>query len=287
MVDLFYNKYIIGYIENSSDVHYYFYDVQDNCDSIEIEFQSESCSLYINNGEIWPDPGNSRWEINSKINNNLFTITKEDLLIENLKGIGFRIAVNSKKFDYILSMMYIFRIRVAKRTMKYIIEINSNLDTVCDIKELNGFCDFVYPLSDYEFNIGSELFIYAELDVITDLEIFYNSVVNYDFINMNEEEINKILPRPGNSRKSTENQNIKNFIEIKKEDFIIQDNVKPFALVSIKSSKPSIINIYTSMREQVLSISLNSFSNLLFKTEKNDIIEFKTKGDQTYNFHIT
>ena len=287
MVDLLSNEYIIGYIENSSDVHYYFYDVQDDCDSIEIEFQSESCSLYINNGEIWPDPGNSRWEINSKINNNIFTIKKEDLGIENLKGIEFRIAVNSKNFDYVLSMMYIFRIRVAKRTMKSIIEINSNLDTVCDIKESNGFCDLVYPLSDYEFNIGSELFIYAEPDVITDLEIFYNSVVNYDFDNMNEEEINKILPRTGNSRKSTENQNIKNFIEIKKEDFVIQDNVKPFALISIKSSKPSIINIYTSMREQVFSTSLNPFSNLLFKREKNDIIEFKTKGDQAYNFHIT
>lgn len=287
MVDLLTNEYVTGYIESSSNIHYYFYDVQDDCDSIEIEFQSESCSLYINNGDIWPDPGNSRWEINSKISNNIFTITKEDLGKDNLKGEVFRIAVNSKKYDSLLSMMYIFRIRVSKRTMKSIIEVNSNLDTVCDIKEVNGFCDLVYPLSDYEFSTGSKLFIYAEAEVITDLDIFYNNVISYKFDNMNEEEIQKYLPRPGNSKKSTENQNIKNFLEINHDELKLEDNTKPFALISIKSSKPSIINIYTSMRDQVLSTSLNPFSNLLFQRENNDIINFNTKGDQEYNFHIT
>ena len=289
MVDLLSNEYVTGYIENNSSVHYYFYDVQDDCDSIEIEFQSESCSLYINYGEKWPDPGNSKWEIKSKISNTIFIIRKEDLNIpDTLKGVEFRIAVNSDKYDSLLSMMYIFRIRVAKRSMKSIIEINSNLDTVCNITNSNGFCDLVYPLSDYEFNIGSSLFIYVEPEIITDLEIFFNPVISYEFDNMNEEEINKKLPRPGNSQKSTENQNIKNFIEITSEDLRkITLNDKPFALISIKSSKPSIINIYTSMREQVLSTSLNPFSNLLFQRKKNDIIYFNTKGDQAYNFYIT
>ena len=288
MVDILSNEYVTGFIENSSSIHYYFYDVQDDCDSIEIEFQSESCSLYINNGEVWPEPGKSKWEINSKISNTIFTITKADIGIDNLKGVEFRIAVNSKKYDTYLSMMYIFRIRVSKRTMKTIIEVNSNLDTVCDIKESNGFCDLVYPLSDYEFDTGSDLFIYAEPEIITDIEIFFTPVVSYDFDNMNEEEIKAILPRPGNCQNSTENQNIKNFIEITNEDLRkITVNAKPFALVSIKSSKPSIINIYTSMREQVLSTSLNPFSNLLFKREKNSIINFNTKGDQSYNFYIT
>ena len=288
MVDLLSNEYVTGFIENSNSIHYYFYDVQDDCDIIEIEFQSESCSLYINNGNNWPQPGNSEWEINSKISNTIFTITKNDIGVDNLKGQEFRIAVNSNKYDSLLSMMYIFRIRVEKRIMKSMIEVNSNLDTVCHISESNGFCDLVYPLSDYEFNTGSDLFIYAEADVITDLEIFFNPVISYSFDNMNEEEIKNILPRPGNSQKSTEKQNIKNFIEITNEDLRkISVNTKPFALISIKSNKPSIINIYTSMREKVLSTSLNPFSNLLFKRQKNDIINFNIKGEQAYNFYIT
>ena len=289
MIDLLSNEYVTGYIENSSSVHYYFYDVQDDCDSIEIEFQSESCSLYINYGKKWPDPGNSQWEIKSKISNTIFNISKEDLHIaDSLKGVEFRIAVNSDKSDTLLSMMYIFRIRVSKRAMKSIIEINSNLDTVCNITNPLGFCDLLYPLSDYEFNISSSLFIYVEPDAITDLEIFFNPVISYEFDNMNEEEINEKLPRPGNSQKSTESQNIKNFIEITSADLRkITLNEKPFALISIQSSKPSIINIYTSMREQVLSTSLNPFSNLLFQRKKNDRINFNTKGDQSYNFYIT
>ena len=287
MVDLLPNEYVTGFIEKSTNVHYYFYDVQEDCDSIEIEFQSESCSLYINSGNVWPDPGNSKWTINPKISFTIFTINKEELGLNDLKNVSFRIAVNSNKTDALLSMMYIFRIRVSKRAMKTITEINSNIDTVCDIKIPDGYCDLVYPLSDYEFEIGSKLFIYAESDVISDLDIFYNNVISYDFDNMNEEEINKILPRPGNSKKSTENQNIKNFLEINHEELVIDENKKPFALISIKSSKPSIINIYTSMRNQVLSTSLNTFSNLLFQREKDDVINFNTKGDQNYNFHIT
>ena len=288
MIDLLSNEYVTGFIENNSNIHYYFYDVQDDCDSIEIEFQSESCSLYINNGEIWPEPGKSKWELNSKISNTIFTISKADIGVPSLKGQEFRIGVTSNKYDSLLSMMYIFRIRAAKRIMKSIIEVNSNLDTVCHINETDKFCDLVYPLSDFEFNSGSDLFIYAEPDVITDLVLYFNPVISYRFDNMNEEELNNILPRPGNYQKSTENQNIKNFIEITNEDLRkISSTDKPFALISIKSSKPSIINIYTSMREQVLSTSLNPFSNLLFKRKKNEIINFNIKGDQSYNFYIT
>ena len=283
MIDILPNEYITGFIESNSSVHYYFYDVQDDCDSIEIEFQSESCSLYINNGTIWPSPGNATWEINPKISNTIFTIKGTD----NLKGEIFRIAINSNKYDTLFSMIYIFRIRPLKRTMKSIIEVNSNLDTVCDIKDINGYCDLVYPLSDYEFETGSNLFIYAESDVITDLEIFFRPVISYEFDNMNEEEIKNTIPRDGNCQNSTKDQNIKNFMEITNEDLRRLGEEKPFALISIKSTRPSIINIYTSMREQVLSTSLNPYSNLVFERKKNNNINFNIKGEQSYTFYIT
>jgi hypothetical protein len=97
MIDLLANEYVIGYIESSSDIHYYFFDVQDDCDFIEIEFQSESCSLYINNGTKYPDPGDSKWEINSKISSSILKINKTDLGVDNLKGVEFKMSVNSKK----------------------------------------------------------------------------------------------------------------------------------------------------------------------------------------------
>ena len=78
---------------------YYFFDVQDNCDLIEVEFQSESCTLYINHGNNYPDPGKAKWELNSKISSTIFTISKDDLNLDNLKGVEFRMAVNSKKYD--------------------------------------------------------------------------------------------------------------------------------------------------------------------------------------------
>ena len=284
MIDLLANEYVIGYIESSSDIHYYFFDVQDDCDFIEIEFQSESCSLYINNGTNYPDPGNSRWEINSKISSSILTIEKKDVGDVNLKGKEFRMAVNSKKYDELMSMMYIFRIRVIKRSSKSVIEINGNLATVCDIKNASEYCDLLYPLSDYEYNMGSNLFIYAEPDVITDIDIYFNPVISHDFDKLTPEEMDKKLPRPENSKKSIKSQN---YMEITMDDLVDVGGVKSYALISIRSSKPSVINIYTTMREQVKTTSLNPYSKLLFQRDKGDIIYFNTKGDQAYNFYIT
>ena len=42
MIYLLTNEYVTSYIESSSDIHYYFFDVQEDCDFIKIEFQSES-----------------------------------------------------------------------------------------------------------------------------------------------------------------------------------------------------------------------------------------------------
>ena len=286
-IDLLANEYVTGYIESSSDIHYYLFDVQDDSDFIEIEFQSESCSLYINTGKTYPDPGNSKWEINSEISNTILTIKKEEVGEDNLKGVEFRMAVNSKKYDELLSMMYIFRIRMFKRSSKSIIEINGNLATVCSIKSENDYCDLVYPLSDFEFQQGNSLFVYAESDVINDINIYFNPIINYDFDKLNSEEMEQKLPRPGNSKKNTELQGVKNYIEITKEDLILNFDTKTFALISIKSNKPCIINIYTTMRENILNTTLNPYSKLLFQRKQNNTIYFKTKGDQAYNFYIS
>ena len=57
MIYLLTNEYVTSYIESSSDIHYYFFDVQEDCDFIKIEFQSESFLLYINSENKYPDPG--------------------------------------------------------------------------------------------------------------------------------------------------------------------------------------------------------------------------------------
>ena len=111
--------------------------------------------------------------------------------------------------------MYIFRVRVIKRSSKSVIEINGNLATVCDIKEANEYCDLLYPLSDYEYEMGRSLFIYAEPDVITDIDIYFNPVINYDFDRFTPEQMEEKLPRPENSKKSLKSQN---FMEITKND---------------------------------------------------------------------
>jgi len=287
MVDLLANEYVTGYIESSLDVHYYFFDVQDDCDFIEVEFQSESCTLYINHGNKYPDPGKAEWELNSKISSTIFTISREDLKLDNLKDVEFRMAVNSKKYDELMSMMYIFRIRVIKRSSKSVIEINGNLATACEIDKSNDFCDLLYPLSDYEFNIQSSLFIYAEPEVISDIDIYFNSIISYQFDRLTKEEMEEKLPRPGKAKKSTENQEIKNYIELTPTDLQDIEHLKSYALISIRSNKPGIINIYTTMRQQVSNTTLNPYSKLLFQRKQNDIIYFKTKGDQAYNFYIT
>ena len=56
MIYLLTNEYVTSYIESSSDIHYYFFDVQEDCDFIKIEFQSESFSLYMNSENKYPDP---------------------------------------------------------------------------------------------------------------------------------------------------------------------------------------------------------------------------------------
>ena len=72
-------------------------------------------------------------------------------------------------------------------------------------------------------------------------------------------------------------------MEITKDDLFYV--VKTYALISI-SSKPNVVNIYTTMREQVKMTSLNLYSKLFIKREKSDIIYFNSKGAQAYNFYM-
>lgn len=285
------NEYVTGYIEDTSDIHYYFFEVQDDSDYIEVEFQSESCSIYINYQNNYPEPDSSKWEINSKIKSSILTIKKEELDLDNLNGVQFKMAVNSNKNHQLMSMMYIFRIRMIKRSFESVIEINGNLATVCEIEGTNQFCDLLYPLSDYEFEVGNSLYVYAETDVITDIEIYFNPIHSFLFDQISSENMKKYLPRHGNCNKSTENQEIKNYIEITNKDLTIKDsassNNKAYALISIKSNDPCIINIYTTMREQVLITAVNPYSKLLFQRTKNNPIIFYSKGDQNYNYYIT
>jgi len=87
VVDILVNEFVTGYIENPSDVHYYLFYVLDDCDAIEIEFQSESCTLYINVGDEFPEPGKkAQWVLNSKIISMIQTISKDELESDTLKG---------------------------------------------------------------------------------------------------------------------------------------------------------------------------------------------------------
>ena len=286
-VDILANEYITGYINNSSDIHYYFFDVPDDCDSIEIEFQSESCTLYINNGTELPDKlDEAPFILNSKIISMIYNISSEYFGLKSLKGVNFTIAVITKKYDELMSMMYIFRIRMVKSSKNNVIAINGNLASVCEIKNTTKYCDLIYPLSDYEFNIQSNLLIYAETETISEINIYFKPIISYDFDKFTEDELEKVLPRSNNSDKSTETKDIKSYLEIEPEDLKNKKNVKSYALISIKSNKPSIINIYATMRQQVNQTALNPYSKLLFQRKINDIIRFETQGDQSYIFHI-
>ena len=289
VVDILVNEFVTGYIENPSDVHYYLFDVLDDCDAIEIEFQSESCTLYINVGDEFPEPGKkAQWVLNSKIISMIQTISKDELESDTLKGKVFKIAVNTTKYDELMSMQYIFRIRMVKHSNMNVIEIKGNLATICEIKDINDYCDLIYPISDYEFYKQSSLFVYAEAEILSDIDIFFNPIISYKFDNLTKEEIKDILPgtTPRRAKKSTITEGIKSYLEITSNDLKIEQNVKSYALISIKSYKIGIINIYANMRQKVTHTSLNPYSKLLFHREKDVNINFVTKGDQAYNFHI-
>ena len=286
-VDILPNEYITGYIENSSVTHYYYFDVPDDCDSIEIEFQSESCTLYINNGSKLPDDlENSTFILNSKIISMIKNISREYFGLKSLKGVDFTIAVTTKNYDELMSMKYIFRIRMVKNSEYNVIEINGNLATVCEIKDIKRLCYLIYPLSDYEFNINSSLLVYAEPEIISEINIYFKPIKSYEFDNLTDDKMNKTLPGPDNYEKSTETKEIKSYLEIEPEDLEKDGGVKSYALISIKSNKPSIINIYATKRHKVTKTALNPYSKLLFQRKDNDTINFETKGDQAYIFHI-
>lgn len=285
-VDIQQNEYIIGSINNKYSIDYFTIDIVDDCDSIIIEFQSESCILYITEGDKYPDPNSYKWIINSKANNNIYEIKKEEIGSDNLKGHTFNIALNSNNYDEVLSMNYIFRVRVPKRTMKSIVEINSNINTVCNIIEKDGYCDLLYPISDYELKSLSSLTFYAESEMITDINLYSTTVSSYLFDTMSEEKINDLLPRKGKCQKSSENQNIKNYLEFSIFELILITDSKIFFLISVKSSKPGAINIYTSKRDHVLSTILNGFYYSFYNRPQRKL-NFEIIPDQTYTYHIT
>ena len=285
-VDISSNEYITGFIDNINITHYFDFYVKEDCDFIEIEFQSEACTMYVNEGDEFPNINNknAQWKIYSPLNDIIYKINKNEIKVDTLKDKKFKIAINlNNEENQNLQTFYIFRIKTSKKTMKNISEINCNIDTTCNITEINGYCDLVYPLSDYEYESGSSLIIYAESEVISDIEIFYNTIDSDIFDGLSENEINNLLPREYTNKNSSQNQNIKNILEITNSE--LKNKIKPFILISIRSSVPGILNIYTSMRDQVLSTTINPFSYFLFNRQK-DPIKINIKGDEIYTYRI-
>jgi hypothetical protein len=122
--------------------------------------------------------------------------------------------------------------------------------------------------------------------MITEITLYSKTVSSYLFDSMSEEKINDLLPRKNKYQKSSENQNIKNFLEFSIFELLLIIDTKIFFLISVKSSKPGIINIYTSKRDHVLSTILNGFYSSFYNRPQKKI-NFEITQDQTYTYHIT
>lgn len=245
IVDIPSNEFIAGHLPktiNDNYYDYYSYYVPNDSDNIIIELQSEVVNVYVNFGTEIPDKDNAKWKFISNGSNQLLMIPKSETGVESLKNQLFTIAVAANSLDDGQTGKYVLRMRAPKVNTPEVIEINADQPSLCEIKEDNGYCDFIISFDD--FDLLNVLLIHTfSSDIETKLTIYTKLIETIEFNTADAEKLSKILPRKGNSKTSTENS----FNSAYMIDFETFANNK-YLLISVSSTKKTLVNLITTFK---------------------------------------
>ena len=253
IVSISMNEFISGSLEQKMIDNYYdVYSlyISDNIDGIEIEFYSLSTSLFINFNDDSIPTMKSKCKILASSKDQILRIDKYSSTCELLKGVNkikggvFRISVGTEDFETGKNSPYLFRVRPIKTNVQHIIEIDSDKETTCEIKDSNNYCHFLISLNSYD--TVSELFAYTFSEGTSELILYVNIIDSKTYYECKNDETclkKKVLATEQLNHKNTKEQLNKNYISIDNEL-----NPKSYVFIGVKSNKPDIISFVSTFR---------------------------------------
>ena len=283
------NEYIYGSIEKTISNNYFDYyqiTIPHSTDKITFEFQTQICSMYISLGNNFPNLNEYDWNFFGE--NTLNIIKKGDMsrqgkiIPDDLKGLNFTIAVGTSDLDDIYTAVYSFNVRANLLKMLNIIDVNSDQNTICKIRNDSDYCDFLLYFNSFE--TYENLFIYVLNTGVSNIEIYGKKIEIQKFDKMNKSEIEKQLPRKNSidlKYNSTKQFN-KNYLFIDFSD--ISQN--EYLLISVFSPKITTITLINTLRTFVKTTIPNPNYLQLFSITPNNPISLEIDKTNIYLFNI-
>ena len=278
------NEFIKGSL--SQDKNYYnsyqFIFDKDLIEEIDIEFQSLTCYMIINDKDAFPTGNIYSLKINSGFNQ-LLKITKDTITLLKQKinlSNGFLILfVGTSIFEQInkdnKSSPYYFRVRPLYKNTSNIIEINSDTETFCSTKE-NSNCNFKFSLFNYDSY--NPFFSYIISEIPSKLKIYYKFVDIKQFDSCSTNSCyEKFLPKEG-----------KENVKIAEKNYIFEEKIdkQNYILISVISPIKNNITIYTLMNNFSSNRKPSFYSVQLLYLKTGSTFTIKV-DNYDYNLKIT
>ena len=188
-VDVPINEYIHGAIYDTDEVKYYTFNVSKKVADIYIEFQTDACRMYLSEGTELPQLDETASEMLYNEASNkvyLFKSSTESAAV-------YTAGIKCDTISHVNYSPFIFRVRTVQVNEREIIDVKSNHETLCEIKE-RGFCYFIIPFDPEEYNGNIAVHAWAMDAISNPLMIFSNVVLKRMYDEMSQTEKESILP---------------------------------------------------------------------------------------------
>ena len=259
------DEFIIGSINPSSSnrlSQYYSVTLNDDADSVIIDWQSKGSGLYINVGNEKPLVEKYDFLRYSNDKDTIFRITKNEIISKNkakdIKDTVLTLGVWTNHTD-IYTTPFSFAIRLEKQTQIY--RVNSDQKVLCEAKETNDNkfrCVYIF---DYVYlHNFMNLFVYANLQDKSATSIIYANYIGAAEYEMGLKNIEEYIPNKDKYKYSTDE---------KKTDYLFLNEgpkIDEYVLLSVEVTKETIVELISHIFLYQDAISPNPSSLQLITT---------------------
>ena len=244
------NEYVIGTVDVMEPFNrmFQFYSVWLNSDSQEviIDFQTEAGGMFINVGNERPTVDNSHFKIFPKGKDIIHSIPRSEILAKGklitLKNAILTIGIWTNSTDSIYTTLFAFIVRLGNGKEIDIYKVNSNQKALCKTKKLADGKNRCLYVIDYDFiSDFNNLFIYTSIKTKSAFFRLYGNYINaLDYEMSNEVELEKAIPKEGQSQFSSKELNA-DYLYI--PEGLFKDT---YLLISVETSEETIVELMST-----------------------------------------
>lgn len=284
-VDIPANQFVIGHLtktQSDSVYDYYTFWAPNDSDNIIIELQCKVCNVYVNEGNnVITNKDKSKFTFKATGKNQILKIPKVKTSFDNLKDQPFTIAISANVIDEVEFTRYALRIRAPKKDYPDVIEIDADQQSTCEIDSDDGYCYFLIPIDDFDTIKSLFIHAYAE-DTEAQLKIYEKKINIIDLDMSSPSGYKAKLPSKDNyDFNSDTNPNTDSLLVLQT---FSRDQ---YALVSVRSSKRTVINVLTTFKNSFKSTFPNPNAIQLFTVQDGQPMNLIIRNQYAYSVQLT